>query len=110
MAKRKTIIDNRGRFQAQGDGLEKSRPWTDVVIPTKDDGHNYLDDLKGQLKPTDLGKRQDCFSRASKWIDDAPSEGYYAVSPIKTSFLRYPPEKGIRVDGEIFRGKAFKNR
>lgn len=56
------------------------------------------------------------FTKMNSWylilssINDAPSEGYYAVSPIKTSFLRYPPEKGIRVDGEIFRGKAFKNR
>ena len=109
MAKWKNLMDNRGRFQAQGDGLEKSRSWTEVFIPTKDDGHNYLDDLKGRLKPAELRKRQDCFKRASKWIDDAPSEGYNAVAPIKTSFPLYPPDKGIRVDGEIFRGKAFRN-
>ena len=110
MAYRKTSMVNRGRFQAQGDRLEKSRSWVEVVIPTKDDGHCYLDDLIRQLKPAELKKRKTCFTRASKWIDGAPSKGYYAMTPIKTSFLPCPPVKDIRVDGEIFRGKVFKDR
>lgn len=109
MANRKGLLNNRGRFQAQGDGLEKSRSWSEVIIPTKDDGHNYLDDLKEQLMPAERRMRQECFKRASKWINNAPLEGYYAVAPIKTSFPLCPPVKGIRVDGEVFSGKAFKD-
>lgn len=55
---------NRGRFQAQGGGLEESRPWADVEIPTKRNGKDYLNELKAQLQPTDLELRQSCFERA----------------------------------------------
>ena len=51
--RRNQIILNRGRFQAQGDGLEKSRPWAMQTIPTKTEGHNYLAELKHQLRPYD---------------------------------------------------------
>lgn len=100
---------NRGRFQAQGGGLEESRPWAEIAIPTKQIGHSYIDELKGHLQPSDLELRLSCFDRANKWVDAAPSAGYVAVTPIKTSFPLLPPKKGIRVDGEIYSGVAFKD-
>ena len=102
-------ILNRGRFQAQGGGLEESRPWAEVFIPTKVNGHTYIDELKAQLQPADAELRHSCFERARKWVDEAPSKGYVVVTPIKTSFLMLPPKKGIRVDGELYSGVSFKD-
>lgn len=102
-------IQNRGRFQAQGDGLEKSRSWAEIYVPTKLNGHGFIDELKGQLTHTELAARLDCFAKATKWVDDAPKNGYNVVTIIKTSFPPYPPIKDIRVDGEIYRGSAFKD-
>ena len=109
MPERNRIVLNRGRFQAQGAGLEKSRPWTQEEIPTKPDGHRFLDELKDQLSPSELRARLTCFSKANDWVDAAPSGGYKVVKVIKTSFQPYPPIKDIRVDGEIYSGVAFKD-
>lgn len=100
---------NRGRIQAQGDKVEKSRSWAEVYVPTKQKGHGFIDNLKGQLKPAELAVRLDCIRKAKKWVDSAPKNGYTAVTPIKTSFPPCPPIKDIRVDGEIYSGSAFKD-
>ena len=102
-------INNRGRFQAQGDGLEKSRPWAVDLVPTKANGQDYLDELKGQLLPSELATRHSCFEKAKKWVEEAPAKGYVVSTVIKTSFPLMPPKKGIRVDGEIYSGAAFKD-
>ena len=98
---------NCGRFQAQGNNLEKSRSWAEVDVPTKQKGHDYLANLKQQLTRSELNDRQSCFTKASGWIDRAPACGYDAV--IVTSFKLYPPKKGIRVDAEVRSGFAFKD-
>ena len=82
---------NRGRFQAQGNRLEKSVPWAQANVPTKPDGHSFLDDLKGQLTPSELSVRESCFEKATNWVDEAPRRGYVVVTNIKTSFQPYPP-------------------
>ena len=101
---------NRGRFQAQGNGREQSRPWAEKNIPTKDDGKDFLNELQGKLKPSEIKVRSNCFDKAYKWVDNAPRRGYVVDSPIKTSFLPTPPIKDIRVDGELYSGVAFKNK
>lgn len=109
MAGRNRTVLNRGRFQAQGDGLEKSRPWADADVPTKQEGHTFITELKGQLSPAELAIRKNCFQKAKQWVDEAPQKGYVVVTPIKTSFQPYPPIKDIRVDGELYSGSAFKD-
>ena len=100
---------NRGRLQAQGAGVEKSCSWAEPQVPTKRDGGDYLDNLKGQLTPAELRVREICFDKALKWVNDAPTNGYVVVNQIKTSFQPYPPIKDIRVDGELHSGAAFKD-
>ena len=102
-------VMNRGRFQAQVNSLEKSTSWAQEEIPTKPDGHSYLDTLKGQLTHSELSARVSCFEKAKNWVDEAPRQGYVVVTPIKTSFQPYPPVKDIRVDGELYSGAAFKD-
>lgn len=98
---------NRGRFQAQGLGLEKSCAWAETWVPSKMDGYGYLDDLKNQLTSAELRVRETCFEKALRWVDDAPANGYVVVTPIKTSFQPYPPIKDVRVDGELYGGASF---
>lgn len=100
---------NRGRVQAQGAGVEKSCSWADVRVPSKEDGIDYLDRLKAQLTPAELYVRSTCFTKAEKWVNDAPVSGYVVETPIKTSFQPYPPMRDIRVDGELYSGAAFKD-
>ena len=100
---------NRGRFQAQGDGLEKSRPWAMQDIPTKYDGHNFLTELKGQLTPAEYTIRQKCFERAVRYVDKAPSGGYSVISPARRSLTDIPPIRDVRVDVELFSGASFKD-
>ncbi len=109
MPKINRVVLNRGRFQAQGDGLEKSRPWAQEDVPTKSDGHAFLDELKGKLTPSELAVRATCFEKAKKWVDKSPRQGHNIVSPMKPSFLPSPPIRSIRVDGELYSGVAFKD-
>ena len=109
MTRRNQDISNRGRFQAQGDGLEESKSWAVEVVPTKRNGYSYIEDLKGQLSPAEFIVRLQCFDKAKKWVEEAPANGYVVSLVIKTSFPLKPPKKGIRVDGEIFSGAAFRD-
>lgn len=108
--KTKTKCLNRGRFQAQGNGLGQSRPWAEKHIPTKDDGNGFLNELQSGLKPSEIKVRSACFDKAHKWVNKAPRQGYVVNSPIKTSFPPTPPIEDIRVDGELYSGAAFKNK
>ena len=109
MPRRRRQELNRGRVQAQGAGVEKSCSWAEAEVPTKEDGHGYLDNLKGQLTPAEQLVRESCFEKALKWVNDAPAKGYVVVTPIKTSFQPYPPIKDTRVDGELHSGASFKD-
>lgn len=109
MPRKNRVELNRGRFQAQGAGLEKSRPWAQEAIPTKPDGHGFLEELKAQLTPSELQARATCFMRANKWVDAAPALGYRIGKVVRTSFQPYPPVRDIRLDGEIHCGAAFKD-
>ena len=109
MPRRNKAVLNRGRFQAQGAGLEKSRAWAEAEVPTKQNGRTYITELKNQLSPGELAVRENCFEKAEKWVNEAPHDGYVVVTPIITSFQPYPPIKDIRVDGELRSGTAFKD-
>ncbi len=106
---RNSDVLNRGRFQVQGGGLEESHAWARRDVPTKVDGNQFINELKMQLSPSEMNKRVICFRKATKWVNNAPRGGYIANTLISTSFLPCPPQKDIRVDGEIFSGAAFKD-
>lgn len=109
MPKNANIQINRGRVQAQGMGVEESYSWSESQIPSKSDGHDYLNNLKKKLASADLKVRDLCFKKAEKWVNNAPVGGYVVVCPIKTSFTPCPPMKDVRVDGELFSGLSFKD-
>ena len=95
---------HRGRFQAQGDGVEESEAWSQDEPITKSDALNLLSNLKGKLKPSDIERRKKSFEKAERMIKDAEN-GIDAVR--KRSFYDDKKHRDIRVDVEILGGKAF---
>lgn len=95
----------RGRFQAQGAGLEKSVCWGRNSSITKNEGYEYLEKLQQKLTPAELKAREDCFQRARVFVSRVPSNGIAA--PVHHSFTPQPPQKSIRVDIEVNAGIAF---
>ncbi|MCB0550778.1 MAG: hypothetical protein KDD19_24625 [Phaeodactylibacter sp.] len=95
---------HRGRFQAQGDGLEESESWSQDEPLTKSNALELLGKLKGKLKPADVEKRKKSFEKAKRMIEDAEG-GIDAVK--KRSFYDDRKRRDIRVDVEILGGKAF---
>ena len=96
---------HRGRFQAQGNGTEKSVPWTLVSPITKSHAYSSIEKLKCKLTQAELSARQDCFKKASLFIQRAPSYGISAF--FKHSCIPFPPVKDIRVDIDVLAGVAF---
>ena len=98
---------NRGRIQAQGRNLEESESWAQDNIPTKADGHDLATSLKGKLTRNQLRVRTLPFQKVSRFIDQAPANGYDC--PVFASYTPMPPQGSERVDLEIRSGKAFRN-
>lgn len=96
---------HRGRFQAQGAGLEKSVRWERDSSITKIEGYEYLDKLQQKLTPAELKARKDCFQRARVFVSRVPSNGI--VAPVYHSCTPQPPQRSIRVDIEVRAGVAF---
>lgn len=102
MANRKP---HRGRFQAQGDGTEKSVAWSLNDPCTKSHANKSITDLMSKLSPKELDVRQDCIARAINFVERSPANGMMAI--IKKPFTPFPPLKDIRIDIEILAGIAF---
>ena len=96
--------EHRGRFQAQGEGIEESESWSQDEPLTKSDGLNLLDRLKNKLSAKDLDKRRKAFEKTERFISGAQGG---VDAPKKKSFYDDKQRRDIRVDVEILSGKAF---
>lgn len=97
---------HRGRIQAQGGGVEESEPWASYDIPYKSDGYIMVEDLKVKLSNGALKQRRQAFDKVEKFIDRAPACGWDVSTQ---SYPGCPPNRDVRVDVEIKKGKAFKD-
>lgn len=97
---------NRGRIQAQGNGLETSRAWCQPTPPTRSEGHGFIDELIAQLSQREFQERERGFIQARRFVDQAAIGGGVA-SPAKKSFPQPPLPRGRRVDIEVHKGTAF---
>lgn len=95
---------HRGRFQAQGDGLEESETWSQDEPLTKDDALNLLAKLRKKLTSKEFEKRKRSFKKVEQYVKSA-EDGIDAVK--KKSFYDDKKQRHIRVDVEILGGKAF---
>ena len=98
-------MNNRGRIQAQDKDLEESESWATNDEVTKQDGIRKSNDLKRKLSKQDLAERRNAFTKLEKVIQQAPSQGHYALL-IKT-YHHNPQNRRKRVDLEIRNGRAF---
>jgi len=98
---------NRGRFQAQGDGLEKSEPWATYDHINKNKGINKIDILKNKLSKKEFKKRSLAFNKATKFVNNSPNNGHPAF--VSKTYSNSLINRSIRVDIEIRDGNAFIN-
>lgn len=96
---------HRGRFQAQGGGIEESVKWALNKPCTKSHANKAIRELKNKLSSSELSVREKCFERVMNFVQRSPSNGLMAI--IKKPFTPIPPKRDIRVDIEILAGKAF---
>jgi hypothetical protein len=94
---------HRGRVQAQGGGTEKSVPWAQRSAPTVSDVLRMLENLEGQLTPSEKRAREEGFRQARVFVRGVPRPGLSAGT--KKSFPRANPGN-IRVDIEVQAGLA----
>lgn len=97
-------MNNRGRLQAQGKGLEKSSPWATNDNITKMIGGNHLNTLRNSLTPSELSERTNAIEKVRQVILSAP---LYGISPMKKSYPNSLLDKSVRIDIEIHKGVAF---
>ncbi|AGY57645.1 hypothetical protein GKIL_1399 [Gloeobacter kilaueensis JS1] len=92
---------HRGRFQAQGGGVEESVSWSQDYPPSKDDCLRMLEELKQKLSRSQQERRQPHFDQIKDFIScikDCECQG-----PFKKSYPK-PSEGDIRIDIEVLCG------
>jgi hypothetical protein len=63
-----------------------------------------LDKLKDKLSRAELEDREECFDQAEDWVKTRPANGADALC--KKTFKNKKMRRGVRVDIEIWVGKA----
>ena len=94
---------HRGRFQAQGDGLEESESWNQDEPLTKKGGLSLLNKLKSKLSSKDRKMRELQFEDAERFIKGVKGG---IRSPERKTF-QDRKTKDVRVDIEVWSGFAF---
>ena len=94
---------HRGRFQAQGSGVEKSVPWARETPPTVEDGLAMIDRLVSQLRPFEFEARRECIANARAFVENAARAGGVDAPASKS----WSKRGGIRIDIEVLTGRAF---
>ncbi|MFL5358507.1 hypothetical protein [Archangium sp.] len=98
--------DHRGRFQAQGGGLEKSIPWMQPLPPPVAEGLALATALYSSLSRAEQKERATGYAQLTRWVASRPPAGVAAV--VKMSFPKPALRGGIRMDVEVLAGMAFK--
>lgn len=98
-------MNNRGRFQAQDNTLEKSAPWSTNDDVSKEMGNERIDNLEAQLTRGELKIRVQALQKARDFVNSAPIDGIYAS--ISKSYFDDVSNRVVRVDVEIKKGRAF---
>src|ERR1700741_3363074 len=98
-------MTNRGRFQAQGNGLQKSANWATDNDFYKADGIERIDNLRAQLTNNEFNERATALQKVRNFVNNAPNEGLFGQ--LKKSFFNNVQHRSIRVDLEINAAAAF---
>ncbi len=99
-------MEHRGRIQAQGGGLEASESWSSSTPPTKQEGLDLIDKLERKIPLAEAMVRKKAFEQARTFVERATANGG-ADAQVSISFPKGIKVKGIQVDIEVIKGKAF---
>jgi hypothetical protein len=102
---------NRGRFQAQGNNLEKSEPWATLNDINKIAGNQLINSLQNQLTNREYTDRVNALNKARRFVDISPINGHTVIGlkNISKTFSNTPQNRSIRIDLEIEAGIAFQD-
>jgi len=103
MAKKSKI--HRGRFQAQGNGLEESESWAQDKPLSISSALSLLRRLIAKLNPSDYTRRKKEFKKAEKFVENASENG--GIFAVMKKTFKVKGSKDERVDIEVLGGKAF---
>lgn len=106
MANNNDNLEHRGRFQAQGGGIEESECWAQDKPLSLASALKLLAKLIAKLATKDYERRRDQFDKAEQYIKNAAENGGRYATGRDPSF-RVKGSKDERVDIEINAGKAF---
>jgi len=98
-------MNHRGRFQAQGPGLESSEPWSEIAPLAALMAHHLLSALQANIPPREATLRMDGFHKAHRFIDGCAKNG--GVGATKQSWPKPSRKDSRRVDIEVQKGIAF---
>ena len=105
MAKKDERLEHRGRFQAQGGGLEESENWAQEKPLSVNIALRLLRQLIAKLKPKDYERRRNEFAKAEQFVIEAGENG--GIYAHKGKSFKVKGSKDERVDIEVLGGKAF---
>ncbi len=98
-------MDHRGRFQAQGGGIEESEPWNQAFPLVAPVAHDLLTRLGSKIPVREAEIRRQAFNKAHEFIDKCASAG--GIGPTKQSWPKPSRTDSRRVDIEVNNGIAF---
>ena len=96
---------HRGRFQAQGAGVEESERWAQDDPLSAGSARRLLEALELKLTPRELFLREQAFTEARQFVDRAETAGGVGVT--RKSYPQVPRRDSRRVDIEVSAGRAF---
>lgn len=101
-------MNHRGRFQAQGNSLEESEPWSQELALLHIDGVQLLENLEKKIPKKEKLLRVLAFKQCRKCIDDASKNNGINVDDMQKPFIKsFPKNYKERVDLEVRKGIAF---
>jgi len=97
---------HRGRWQAQGGGIDEGEGWNQSTPLTLSDGLQLLDTLYNRLSPKDRRARADAYELARLFARRIAIAGGVTVEGLKFE-RNFPPGREVRIDLEVRKGRAF---
>jgi hypothetical protein len=98
-------LEHRGRFQAQGNGLEESEPWAKEEPIKVSEALALLEKLKDKIPKKEYERRKREFKKAEGFVEKAGENGGVFAKLSKT--FKVKGSKDERVDIEVLSGHAF---
>ncbi len=98
-------LPHRGRFQAQGDGLEESESWAQNAPLSVDEALELIDQLEEKIPDKEHQMLENPLEKARAFVLEAGNYGG-VNAPISKTF-KVQKSRSLRIDIEVHAGQAF---